>query len=239
VTRRPRTASETTTRWFETPAGGARLAHDEDVVRALQPGLRYETGPDGAPCLVGVVRIVTVSGIPHDIATRIEFPDGYPIDEPFAFEVGARFPHDADHHFFRDTQRVCLWLDVASRWRPDDRDALVEFLTELGTFYYRQLQMEANPGMSFPGPSFAHGWNPAYREHLAQVLRMPPGEIPRMRHALAGNVGRRAWCPCGRSRRYEHCHRGAIERFRARMRPERLANLVAELRGDSRALTPA
>jgi hypothetical protein len=226
-------------RWFETPAGRARLAHDENLLQRVQPGLRYETSAPGEPRLVGFVRIVTVSGIPHDIATRIEFPDCYPIEEPLAFEVGARFPHDPDHHFFGDTQRVCLWLDVASHWRPDDPDAFVDFLIELGTFYYRQLQISANPGMPFPGPSFAHGWNAAYREHLAQALRMAPGEIRRMRHALSGNLARRAWCPCGNSRRYEHCHRDAIEHFRARMRPERLTNLVAELRGDLRALTPS
>jgi len=227
------------TRWFETPAGRARLAHDEEVARHHQPGLRYEAGADGAPHLVGVVRIVTVSGIPHEIGTTIEFPEGYPIDEPLAFEVGTRFPHDPDHHFFQDTQRVCLWLDVASRWRPHDPDALAEFITELGTFYYRLLQMESNPGMPFPGPSFAHGWNPAYREHLAQVLRMAPGQIPRMRHALAGNLARRAWCPCRSNRRYEHCHRDVVGQFRSRMSPERLRNLIADLRGDSGTLMPS
>lgn len=208
-------------------------------MRRLQPGLRYETGADGAPRLVGIVRIVTVSGIPHEIATTIEFPDGYPIEEPLAFEVGLRFPHDPDHHFFQDTQRICLWLDVASRWRPDDPSALVEFLTELGTFYYRLLQMEANPGMQFPGLSFAHGWNPAYREHLGQILRMVPGQIPRMRRALAGGLARRAWCPCGGNRRYEHCHRDAVEHFRLRMRPERLRSLIADLRGDPGGSRPS
>lgn len=76
---------------------------------------------DGSLVLQGYVTFKLASGSPQRIRTRIEFPPDYPGHEPLAFDAAGRFKHDANHHFYT-SGRCCLWLDVESRWRPDDPD---------------------------------------------------------------------------------------------------------------------
>jgi hypothetical protein len=66
--------------------------------------------------------------------------------------------------------------------------------------------MEADPTVSYPGPRRGHGVL-GYVEHLEERLRMSRWELPRMRYAIGGGVGRNAPCPCGKGIRYRNCHR--------------------------------
>jgi hypothetical protein len=199
--------------WFE-GAGSARLEHDRGIVAEDQPALRYVVQGDGTLALIGDVTFALDSGTPQRIATRIIFPADYPQREPRAYQEPKRFPRDAEHHFYPDG-RACLWLDVETRWRPTTSDALRAFLDQLTVFYLRQLMMEANPKLSFPGPWRAHGVA-GHIEHLEERLRMRRRDLPRMRTALAGGVSRNAPCPCGKRIRYRKCHRDRIRLFHDR-----------------------
>jgi hypothetical protein len=210
--------------WFE-GAGQARLEHDQAIVSEDQPALRYTFERAGSISLVGDVTFALASGSPQRIATRIDFPADYPAHEPLAFETASRFRHDADHHFFTN-DGCCLWLDVETKWRPGNPDSLRVFLDELKVFYLRQLMMEADPTLAFPGRSRGHGVT-GYLEFLEERLRMPRRDMPRMLRAIVGGVSRNAPCPCGRRVRYRKCHRDPIRRFRARADP-RYQRLVAE-----------
>jgi hypothetical protein len=212
--------------WFE-GAGRARLEHDRAIVAEEHPGLAYVAHSDGSLALLGDITVKLASGIPRRIETRIEFPPDYPAHEPIAFDMAGRFRHDADHHFYTNG-RCCLWLDVESRWRPSDSDALRRFLDELQVFFWRQLMMEADPTLPYPGPARGHGVV-GYLEHLEERLRMPIRDLPRMIAALSGGTYRNAPCPCGRRVRYRHCHRGAIRRFRDRADLDQQGQLIAEL----------
>jgi hypothetical protein len=212
--------------WFE-GAGRARLEHDKAIVAEDQPNLAYVAQRDGSLALVGDFTFKLPSGSPQRIATRIEFPVGYPNHEPLAFETDRRFRHDADHHFYGN-DRCCLWLDVETRWRSSDPGALRRFLDELKVFYYRQLMMEANPNLPYPGPSRGHG-TLGYLEHLEERLRLRTVDLPRLIRALDGGVYRNAPCPCGRRIRYRKCHRRAIVRYRNSVAPEQHAKVIDAL----------
>ncbi len=212
--------------WFE-GAGQARLEHDQAIVAEDQPALRYIFGRGGSVSLVGDVTFALASGSPQRIATRIDFPADYPAHEPLAFETASRFRHDADHHFFTN-DGCCLWLDVETKWRPDNPDSLRVFLDELRVFYLRQLMMEADPTLAYPGRSRAHGVE-GYLEHLDERLRMSRRDMPRMLRAFVGGVSRNAPCPCGRRVRYRKCHRESIRRFRERANPHIQRLVVEEL----------
>lgn len=212
--------------WFE-GAGEARLERDLAIVAEDQPALRYVTQGDESLSLVGDVTFALPSGTPQAIATRIDFPSDYPSHEPLAFETASRFPHDAHHHFFSHG-RCCLWLDVETKWRAGDLDALRTFLDELKVFYYRQLMMEADPTLSYPGPWRGHGVL-GYIEHLEDRLRMSRGELPRMRHAIGGGVGRNAPCPCGKRIRYRNCHLEAVRHFRDLADPHSVEQILNAL----------
>lgn len=201
---------------------------DQSIVALLQPELSYVYDPSGVPSLTGNFVVLTRSGIPERIATTITFPLDYPRREPRAKEVGGRFPHEVDRHFYEDGT-ACLWLDVESKWMPRDPEALRDFLDEVATFYLRQLMMESDPSLPYPGPARAHGYTPAYVEYLAEKLRMPAYEVPFMRKALARGLSRNAPCPCGSGIRFRHCHQVLVEDFRARMQPDRLVQLAADL----------
>lgn len=213
--------------WFE-GAGRARLEHDKSIVAEDQPGLAYVVQRDGSLALVGDFMFKLPSGSPQRIATRIEFPSDYPVHEPLAFETARRFRHDADHHFYAN-DRCCLWLDVETRWRADDLNALRRFLDELRVFYYRQLMMEANPRLSYPGPSRGHGVL-GYLEYLEERQQLREVDLPRMLTALEGGIYRNAPCPCGRRVRYRKCHRDAVRRYRDRVGSDQHAQVVAALR---------
>lgn len=211
--------------WYEGP-GLARLENDRRIVAGF-PDLHHQVEPGGEMVLVGELVVRTKSGFPNRVPTRIEFPDAYPSQEPVAFELSGRFPHDLDHHFIDD--RPCLWIDIASRWDPNDPDGLDDYLRELLTFYLRQLAMEADPTLSYPGPSLPHGPTAAYVAYLSERLALPASGVRRMRSAIAGHLGRNAPCPCGRKRRYRKCHKFLVQDFRNRMKPERLADFIASL----------
>lgn len=216
--------------WFE-GAGRARLERDKAIVEPDQPDLAYVVQRDGSLALVGDFTFKLSSGSPQRIPTRIEFPSGYPGVEPLAFETAGRFRHDADHHFYNNG-RCCLWLDVETRWRAGDPDALRRFLDELGVFYYRQLMMEANPKLPYPGPARGHGVA-GYIEHLSERLRMPARDLSKMRGPISGGIYRNAPCPCGSRIRYRNCHREAIRRFRDRAAPDQQSQVVAALAKNS------
>lgn len=198
-------------RWYE-GAGAARLEHDKQIVADAQPGLRHILAPDGQMTLQGPFVVRTDSGVPHSIETRIDFPNDYPTDEPVAHEIGGRFKHDGNHHFSYESDQCCLWLDVASPWSPRDPAALGQFLDQLAIFYHRQLQMEADPSLPFPGPAAGHG-GLGYIEHLQERWEMSRAALRRMRFALAGQTNPKARCPCGSGRRYRKCHQGEITTF--------------------------
>jgi hypothetical protein len=212
--------------WFE-GAGRARLEHDQAVIAEDQPELSYATRRDGSLVLQGYVTFKLASGSPQRIGTRIEFPPDYPAHEPLAFDAAGRFKHDANHHFYT-SGRCCLWLDAESRWRPNDPDGIRRFIEELKVFWYRQLMMEANPRLPYPGLARGHGVE-GYLEHLEERLRIPIRDLPRMIGALSGGVYRNAPCPCGRRVRYRHCHRDAIRRFRDRADLDQQSEVIAEL----------
>ena len=212
--------------WYE-GAGQKRLEHDRAIVAEVQPDLRYSTELDGTLQLKGEVAFALPSGIPQRIATRIDFPADYPRREPRAYQEPKRFPRDADHHTYPDGQ-ACLWLDVETRWRPNDAGGLRMFLDQLVVFYYRQLMMEADTSLPFPGPSRGHG--PAgYLEHLEERFHLPRSSLAKMLPALNGGVHRNALCPCGRRVRYRKCHLDAVRRFRTRVLPEHWPDVISAI----------
>lgn len=214
------------TKWYETEAGRARLEHDRRIVAELQPELRYEE-KDGALHLVGDVVFRTESGIPERIPSQIDFPADYPQGEPVARDIANRFPqHDADHHFIGD--KLCLWVGIETRYRPDDPDGLRKVIDEVVVFLVRQLVWENEPERGYPGPARPHGLGASYAQIAGEALRMHEAASARMWRAIAGNVSRKTWCPCGRRRRYLNCHRDLVERFRARHSADEIL-LIAEV----------
>lgn len=212
--------------WFDGP-GDARLDHDKAIVAELAPDLHHEVQADGHMALVGDLVVKTDSGVPFRIATQIDFPDAYPEREPIARDIANRFSHEDDRHFSRGDE-CCLWLDVETKWRPRDPDALRIFLHELVIFFTRQLIIDAQPTKGYRGPQRAHG-GAAYVDHMVERWRMPLTELPRMRKALAGEVSRNARCPCGNGNRYRKCHREQILQFRTRIDPDRLRLILRDL----------
>ena len=202
---------------------------DRRLIAEDQPELRYVPAADGSATFIGDFIFKLQSGSPQRIPTRIEFTTSYPEEEPRAVHVGSGFRHDGDHHFYSDG-RCCLWLDVETRWKPSDpQKSLQRFLDELKVFYLRQLMMEANPKLTWPGRARGHGFE-GHLEHLQERLHMPLGELPMMLRALDGAVSRNAPCPCGRRVRYRKCHRDAIVRFRKLADPRSQADVVRALR---------
>lgn len=232
--RRRRTDPSSDVTWFE-GAGAARLEHDKATVAEDQPNLRYVVRPDGSLSLVGDVTFKLRHGGPQRIPTRIDFPEDYPEREPRAYQTPKRFPRGSKHHFYDDGQ-ACLWLDVETKWRSSDPDALRMFLDQLCLFYLRQLAMEANPNLPFPGPARGHGVF-GYIEYLEERLRMPRRKLSRMLPAMSGGVYRNAPCPCGRRVRYRKCHREAIRRFKERADPRHQRLVIQELETIARSRT--
>lgn len=209
--------------------GPARVLADDDrrLILEDQPELRYIPSPDGSVAFEGDFVFKLASGSPQRIATRIEFTVSYPDEEPRALHLGSRFAHDGNHHFYANG-RCCLWLDVETRWKPaDPQGSLKRFLDELKVFYLRQLMMEANPKLTWPGRARGHGFA-GHIEHLQERLRMPLEKLPTMLRALEGGVNRNAPCPCGRRVRYRKCHRDVIVKFR-RLADPRAQREVAQL----------
>lgn len=199
------------------------------LILADQPALRYIGYADGSVAFEGDYVFKLASGSPQRIPTRIEFTVRYPDEEPRALHLGSRFAHDGKHHFYGNG-RCCLWLDVETRWKAADPEkSLQRFFDELKVFYLRQLMMEANPKLTWPGRARGHGFE-GHLEHLEERLRMSLQQMPIMLRALEGGVHRNAPCPCGRRVRYRKCHRTAIVRFRKLADPRAQEQVVQLLR---------
>jgi hypothetical protein len=211
--------------WFEGKDGAARLAHDRALVGTEYPALEYDVPADGPVTLAGTIDVVLPSGTTHTIPTRIAFPRDYPAHEPWAYQDSKVFVRDGDRHFYADG-RICLWLDLETRWRAEDPDALLMFLDQVRHFYARQIFMDARPGAPYPGPARPHGLD-AYLPHLARRFAMAVADLPRMWRAVGGGVSRNAPCPCGRRIRFRKCHRNAVADFRRDAEPNNVL-LVTE-----------
>src|ERR1044071_9565643 len=199
-----------------------------------QPALRYIASADGSVAFEGDFVFKLASGSPQRIPTRIEFTLRYPDEEPRALHLGSRFAHDGNHHFYTNG-RCCLWLDVETRWKPADPEkSLQRFLDELKVFYLRQLMMEANPKLTWPGRARGHGFE-GHLEHLQERLHMSLEQMTVMLRALEGGVHRNAPCPCGRRVRYRKCHRTTIVRFRKLANPGAQEQVVDLLRKINKA----
>lgn len=203
--------------WYERD-GGPRLAHDEVLVGEHYPGLRYRVDHYArSVSLTGIITLRTGSGIPTKIATRVEFPEGYPNHEPRVYESAGRFPHEPDRHFFPDG-RCCLWLRPESKWDAKNPDCLLCVLDETVLFFERQLIHDLYPDALWPGGERGHGML-GYAEYVYELL----GEDEELLSALAPvfarevSVGRNNSCPCGSGTKYKRCCLPRVEEIERRV----------------------
>lgn len=202
--------------WHERD-GGVRLAHDRALVGEHYPGLLYRVDDySGRASLAGTITLRTESGVPIRIATRVEFPDNYPGNEPVVYETAGRFPRDPDRHMLPEG-RCCLWLRPESKWNPKDPDSLIHFLDETVLFFERQLIHELYPDAPWPGGERGHGLL-GYAEYVSEVLGSD-GLLSALTPVLSGavGVGRNAACPCGSGAKYKRCCLPRIEEVRRRV----------------------
>lgn len=204
--------------WFERDAGDARLAADRQLIAAAYPNLKYGLNFRRHEVFLrgDIVLVEASSGIPTRIATEVRFPDDYPETEPQAFEIGNRFVHEVDRHFYSDTEGCCLWLPPESQWDEKDPAALMNFLDHVTLFYERQLIFDASGGKIWPWGERGHG-NNGYLEFFAERL----GGIGNARIfekivRKKIQLPRRSQCPCGSGRRYKDCHERAVTELQKR-----------------------
>lgn len=203
---------------------GARLDYDRALLSESSLfGLAYEVREHDV-VLTGFMPIVSgASGITRRIATEIRFPDGYPSEEPNAYDVGKRFralPGKtlADRHLGLDGW-CCLWLPSRSEWKPCDPDALVHFLSQLAVFFERQLICDVIK--RWPGQEYAHddaGYVQDVRETLADARMVACYE--RLLRGVA-KPRRREACPCESGDDYVVCHKPVFDQLSRRM-PQRV-----------------
>lgn len=197
--------------WYERD-GGLRLAHDEALVSDHYPGLRHRVDRYArSVSLAGTIALRTESGIPTKIETRVEFPYGYPDQEPRVYESGGRFLHEPDRHFFPNG-RCCLWLRPESKWDPKDSDCLLRVLDETVLFFERQLIHDLYPDAPWPGGEWGHG-PLGYAEYVHELLDEDEKLLSALTPILTGDVrmGRNAPCPCGSGVKYKKCCLARIE----------------------------
>lgn len=215
---RARTAASRPKAWYER-SGGERFRHDDAIVRDYYPRLSWTF--DEATKLArldGSITIVEAGGITTPIDTRIDFPRDYPASEPDAFEVAKRFAWSRDRHIETDGY-CCLWLPPFSRWRPEDPDALRDFLDELAVFFHRQLVFDVT--QRWPGPAWDHGVF-GYWQFVVEHL----GGDRQASAFIAGvSLGRNDPCPCGSDRHYKRCHLQVHEDLARRIGPIELKRL--------------
>lgn len=206
-------------RWHERD-GGARLTHDRALIVERYPGLSYRIHAVSKRILLeGHLILRGDSGVPERIEIRIEFSDQYPFQEPTIIEVGKRFPHIVDRHFHANGA-CCLWLPPKSRWKGHEPDGLLSFLDEAVLFFDRQLICDVVG--YFPGPQWGQGYE-GYIEYVQEQLgndRVFVALVPVFTTDL--NPGRNDLCPCGKSRKYKHCHLPTVESIRREVGPEML-----------------
>jgi SEC-C motif len=205
-------------RWWDGRRGAERLARDKAIVAAEQPELRWVERDDRLK-LEGDFAVRLASGFRERISVEILFPDDYPNHEPAAFEPRGRFqPHDVTRHFFTDSGRCCLWLDVASLWQAGDREALRTFLDQLAVWFHRQLVYDANPAAGWPGSEYAHTAE-AYFQYFLEDWGLSEEALVRLGPGFIGRIGSKDRCPCGSGAQYRRCHQPQIDRFRGRAVP--------------------
>ncbi len=210
-------ASKGTGPWYERD-GGVRLARDKALVRRHYPDLRYRVDDYiGSVWLEGTITLRTESGIPKRIKVRVEFPDGYPDQEPRVYESGGRFPHDPDRHFFPDG-RCCLWLRPESKWDAKNPDCLLRILDETVLFFERQLIHELYPNAPWPGGEWGHG-ELGYAEYVLELLGNDEELLSALTPVLGGTarVGRNTPCPCGSGTKYKKCCLARVEDIQRRV----------------------
>jgi hypothetical protein len=207
--------------WYERD-DGARLDQDQALIAEHYPELHFQVDHEKSRVEIdGLLRLVADCGITTPIHVRLVFPDDYPDAEPRAFDIGARFPHDSDHHFFTDGQ-CCLWLDLDSGWDRSNPNALLSFLDQLVLFFDRQLTYEATG--SWPGGERPHGRNSATIDLVLDLINRDSQLLDALMPTFANRstVGRNSSCPCGNAKKFKRCHLGIVEHVSRRIGLDRL-----------------
>jgi hypothetical protein len=93
---------------------------------------------------------------------------------------------------------------------PDLRKpgALAAWMIDLVLFLHQQLVCDAIGGRRFPGPDWPHHEQPAYAQHLLEILQgFPPATRAHALHAVRSKRAGRNWpCPCRSGRKIKRCH---------------------------------
>lgn len=200
--------------------GGDRFARDQKSLAEAFPDLAFRTDEEaGRVSLEGTLTLVAECGVPTRIAIRIDFPVDYPYEEPRAYEIGGRFAHVVDRHFFEDGQ-CCLWLPPESRWNSEDSLGLFHFLEEVAVFLDQQLVYEAEGLGTWPGAQRSHG-DRGYLEFMQEELGGDWQLLAVFAPVLLGLKTERVQsndrCPCGSRRKYKRCHKRRVEDIRRRL----------------------
>jgi hypothetical protein len=187
-----------------------RLRADSELVRVHYPGLSLLRNGEAAE-FVGDITIGSECGIGTQIQTRIVVPDGYPEEEPTAFDVAERFPRDPDAHINPDGS-CCLWVWWDSAWDGRQPDALLKFVDQLVVFFHKQLLFEATGRKRWPGDARGHGQD-GYKEYLCETLNIAPALLPDFVSLLVSwsDADKYLRCPCGSAKKIRWCHAAAVE----------------------------
>jgi hypothetical protein len=169
------------------------------------------------------------------VPVRLELPNGYPRHEPRAYDIANRFVHDADGHFYPDSSRCCLWLDVESQWDPRDQKILLNYVDQVALFFQRQLIFEATGRKTWPGPARGHGIL-GYQEYAREQLGVSPDVMAELWPAFTDfdAFPRYQPCPCGGGRAFKWCHQPEIQRLRSRIGTQRLRRWHRDIADDEK-----
>jgi hypothetical protein len=196
------------------------------------PELEFRTEQARAKIHIeGTLRLRTAkTGVPCEIALRIELREGYPKTEPIAFDVGHRCEWgDPDGHVNPDGA-VCLWIQQRSQWNPSEPLALVEFIAQVIVFFERYLVYEAGGKLVWPGPASGHGVN-GYLEYLREELKVGEAMLQALAPELEklGALSGYAPCPCGADEVFRRCHGPQLRRLRRTLDPWNRRRIVSAL----------
>jgi hypothetical protein len=223
------TRAKTKEHWDERD-GGARLAHDKALIAVSYPDLKYGINARTEEIfLYGAMTLISKSGIPTRIETRVIFPDNYPHEEPKAYDISNRFfPHELDRHFWSD-ERCCLWFPLESEWDSEDSNALINFLHQLALFFMRQLIYEADPRKGWAWGQRSHGiWG--FLEYIQDKLGVPQNLVDNFAPLLTGDsvIQSREPCPCNSRLRYKACHASIVHQLMENISREMLRRIFKE-----------
>ena len=205
--------------WYER-GGGRRLEHDRALIAAPYPDLTHRIDNEaGRAFLEGSITLRANCGVRTRIALRVILPYLYPRIEPFAYDIGNRFPHSYDRHFHPDGC-CCLWLPPETLWNPDDLDALRHFLDQVAIFLDKQLVCDASGGKSWPGEAHSHGVA-GYVEFVRDLLGGSNELLVAFAPVFVNGsiIGRNDQCPCGCGYKYKKCHWHAVQEISRRVGP--------------------